>query len=140
MKQFLASRALLTRQLPVLRNHTIANRALCLAFHGRIDVLAPCLETVNKGAFVSRRRKIDYSLRRHDPRMPFLFVDGDTVDGVDRGAGERVGWRKADGDLHKLVIDGDAGIYFASGGGDFDDEGWFRCGLGGGPFADGIEF
>lgn len=54
MKQFLAGRALLTRQLPVLRNHTIANRALRLALHCRIYVLAPCLEAVNKGAFVSR--------------------------------------------------------------------------------------
>lgn len=72
--------------------------------------------------------------------MPFLFVDSDPVDGVDRGAGERVGWGKADGDLHKLVIDGDAGGDLASGGGNFDDEGWFRCGLGGGPLADSIEF
>lgn len=140
MKQFLAGRAFLPRQLPVLPYHTIANRALCLAVHCRINVLTPSLETVNEGAFVSRARKIDYSLRRHDPRVPFLFVNGDAVDGVDCRAREGVGWGKADGDLHELVIDGDAGGYFTSGGGDFDYEGWFRCGLGGGPFADGVEF
>lgn len=69
--------------------------------------------------------------------MPLLFVDGDAVDGVDGGTGEGVRWRKADGDLHKLFIDGYAGSNFASGGRDFDDEGWFRYGLGGGPFANG---
>lgn len=47
--------------------------------------------------------------------MPFLFVNGDAVDGVDCGAGEGVGWGKADSDLHELVIDGDAGGYFARG-------------------------
>lgn len=115
MKQFLAGRALLPRQLPILRYHTITNRALRLALHCRIDVLAPCLETVNEGAFVSCGRKIDYSLRRHDPRVPFLFVNGDAVDGVDCGAGEGVGWGKVDSDFHELVIDGDAGGYFAGG-------------------------
>lgn len=115
MKQFLAGRALLPRQLPVLRYHTITNRALRLALHCRIDVLAPCLEAVNEGAFVSCGRKIDYSLRRHDPRVPFLFVNGDAVDGVDCGAGEGVGWGKVDSDFHELVIDRDAGGYFAGG-------------------------
>lgn len=67
-------------------------------------------------------RKRDDTLRIDKPAAPFLLVDADAVDALDRGLVQRVSRGQADDDLHRLVVDLVAGDDFFGLGVDFDDE------------------
>ena len=146
MERVLARGALLTRQLPIGTNDTVANRALRLPLHRRRDIFPPRHQTIDDGiAFADATGgEIDDALSADDPKAPLLLRDTDAVDGFDFGAGERVGGGEADGDGHGLLVDGDGGGDFAGGGGDFDGHGLLLLVGGGGlrvgPVADDGEF
>ena len=142
MKRILTRRALLTRQLPVRTHDAVANRALGLPLHRSGHVPPPGHQAVDDGIALAGAAggEVDDALGVDDPEAPLLFRDADAVDGVDFCAGERVGWREADGDGHGLFVDGDRGGDFAGGGGDFDRHWLVGCGLGGAPVADDGEF
>lgn len=150
MERVLARRALLARQLPVRAHDAVANGALRLALHGGRHVLPPGHQTVDDGIALADAAggEVDDALGVDDPEAPLLLRDADAVDGVDFGAGERVGGGKADGDAHCLFVDGDRGGDFAGRGGHFDRHCLLLlllvggcCGrLRGGPLADDREF
>ena len=142
MKRILARRALLTRQLPVRTHDTVANRTLRLPLHRSRHVPPPRHQAVDDGIALARAAggEVDDALGIDDPEAPLLFRDADAVDRVDFCAGERVGWREADGDGHGLFVNGDRGGDFTGGGRDFDRHWLVGCGLGGAPVADDGEF
>ena len=115
MKRILARRALLTRQLPIRTNNTIANRTLRLPLHSSRHILPPRHQAIDDGIALAGAAggEVDDTLGVDDPEAPFLLRDADAVDGVDFGAGERVGGGEADGDGHGLFVDGDGGGDFA---------------------------
>lgn len=142
MERILARRALLTRQLPIRTDNTVANRTLRLPLHRRRHVLPPRHQAIDDGIPLAgaARGEVDDALGVDDPEAPLLLRDADAVDRFDLGAGERVGWREADRDGHGLLVDGDGGGDFAGGRGDFDRHWLVGCGLRGGPVANDGEF
>lgn len=76
MKTILTGPALLTRQLAILRNNTVANRAFRLALQRAHDI---ALEHCEPGYDVVVRER-DHSLSDAQPSLPFLFVEGDARD------------------------------------------------------------
>lgn len=109
MKRIFARRALLTRQLPIRTNNTIANGTLRLPLHSSRHILPPRQQAIDdRIPFASAARgEVDDALGVDDPEAPFLLCNTDAVDGLDFCAGERVGWGEADGDGHGLFVDGD---------------------------------
>lgn len=76
MKAILTSPTLLTRQLAILRNHTIANRTLRLTLQRTHNIP---LEHCESGYEVVVR-ECNHALRDAQPGLPFLFVEGDARD------------------------------------------------------------
>lgn len=139
MEHVAASAAALAGELAVGADDAVADGTLRLALERGGHVAAPGQQPVDEGALVAAAAEVDYPLRRHQPTVPFLLVDGDAVHRVDRDAREWVRGREPDGDLHMLLVDGDAGCDLARRGRDFDGEGLVGRGLRGCPFADGAE-
>ena len=127
MEHIPARAAAFARQLPVAPDDAVADRALGLAFQGCRYVPPPALQAIDQRAPLAafahardRAGEIDHGLCGHQPREPFLFVDGDTMDGFDGGAGEGIRGGESNGNLHVLLVDGNAGGDFTRGEGDFD--------------------
>lgn len=126
-------------ELPVGPDHAVADGALSLALERGRHVAPPRQQTVDQRALVPAAAEVDHPLRRHQPAVPFLLVDGNAVHRVDRGARERVRGREPDDDLHVLLVDGNASCDLARRRRDFDGEWLVGGGLRGCPFADGAE-
>lgn len=134
-----AGAAPLAGELAVGADHAVADGALGLALERGRHVASPGQQPVDQRALVAAAAEVDHPLRRHQPAVPFLLVDGNAVHRVNRGARERVRYREPDDDLHVLLVDGNAGCDLARRGRDSDGE-WLIGGkLRGCPFADGVE-
>lgn len=77
-------------ELPVGPDHAVADGALGLALERGRHVASPGQQAVYQRPFVTAAAEVDHSLRRHQPAVPFLLVDANTMHRVDRGARERV--------------------------------------------------
>ena len=118
MEQILARRTPLIRHALVCRDDAVANSTLTLTLQGADNVALEDLESVDDVAIGEG----DHSLGRHDPGLPLLFADSNTMEPDNRHAFDGVALGDLDGDGGLAFVDFVASCHFASGFGNTHNE------------------